>query len=84
MLWPKLFRRLVPYLAAGSAGFDGFDAWLRADPVDRDDALFLLDRAQRGNLHDVVVAAGDSVQLTVWPEDFIISPDPPPVVQGDE
>jgi endonuclease YncB( thermonuclease family) len=32
VLWPKLFRRIVPYLAAGFADFDGFDAWLRADP----------------------------------------------------
>jgi hypothetical protein len=40
----------VPYLAAGFADFDGFDGWLRADPVDRDDELFLLDRLERGNL----------------------------------
>jgi hypothetical protein len=40
VLWPKLFRRIVPYLAAGFADFDGFDGWLRADPVDRDDELF--------------------------------------------
>ncbi len=76
--WPKLFRRIVPYLAAGFRDFDGFDAWLRADPVHRDDELFLLDRLERGNLHDVVHAAGQQVQLTAWPEDFIISPDPAP------
>jgi hypothetical protein len=29
-------------------------------------------------MHDVVHAAGDEIQLTVWPEDFIISPDPAP------
>ena len=76
VLWPKLFRRIVPYLAAGFRDFDGFDAWLRADPVGRDDELFLLDRLESGNLHDVIRAAGDSVQLTTWPEDFIIRPDP--------
>jgi endonuclease YncB( thermonuclease family) len=76
VLWPKLFRRIVPYLAAGFSDFDAFDAWLRADPTDRDDALFLLDRLERGNLHDVVRARGQTVQLTVWPEDFIIEPDP--------
>ena len=76
VLWPKLFRRIVPYLAAGFRDFDGFDAWLRADAVDRDDELFLLDRLESGNLHDVIRAAGDSVQLTTWPEDFIIRPDP--------
>lgn len=79
VLWPKLFRRIVLYFAAGFPDFDAFDDWLRADPVDRDDELFLLDRLERGNLHDIVHAAGDTIQMTVWPEDFIISPDPVPL-----
>jgi Lamin Tail Domain len=78
VVWPKLFRRIVPYFAAGFTDFDGFDAWLRADPVHRDDELFLLDRLEPGNIHDVVSGAGGQIQLTVWPEDFIISPDPAP------
>jgi Lamin Tail Domain len=78
VVWPKLFRRIVPYFAAGSTNFDGFDAWLRADPINRDDTLFLLDRLEHGNMHDVVKGASNQIQLTVWPEDFIISPDPPP------
>jgi hypothetical protein len=77
VIWPKLFRRIVPYLASGFSDFDGFDAWLRADPVHRDDELFLLDKLERGNMHDVVRGVGSQIQLTVWPEDFIISPDPP-------
>ena len=76
--WPKLFRRLVPYLATGATDFDGLDAWLRADPVHRDDALFLLDRLETGNMHDVIRGVGQRIQLTVWPEDFIINPDPAP------
>jgi hypothetical protein len=77
VLWPKLFRRLVPYLAEGASGFDGFDAWLRADPVNRDDQIVLVGRTEPSRLHDVVEAAGDRVQLTAWPEDFVITPDPP-------
>jgi Lamin Tail Domain len=77
VLWPKLFRRIIPYLASGFSDFDGFDAWLRADPVHRDDELFLLNKLERGNMHDVVRGIGQQIQLTVWPEDFIISPDPP-------
>jgi hypothetical protein len=76
VMWPKLFRRVVPYLAAGFTDFDGFDAWLRADPVNRDDELFLIRLLERGNLHDVVRGAGQQLQLTMWPEEFIISPDP--------
>jgi hypothetical protein len=78
VIWPKLFRRIVPYLASGFTDFDGFDGWLRADPVNRDDELFLLDKLERGNMHDVVHSSGQQIRLTVWPEDFIISPDPPP------
>jgi endonuclease YncB( thermonuclease family) len=77
VIWPKLFRRIVPYLAAGFPNFDSFDAWLRADPVHRDDELFLIDTLERGNMHDVVRGVGQQLRLTVWPEDFIISPDPP-------
>jgi endonuclease YncB( thermonuclease family) len=79
VMWPKLFRRLVPYLAAGNTTFDAFDAWLRADPVDRDDTIFLLqDPPEPGNLHDVITAVGQQIQLTTWPEDFVIAPDPAP------
>lgn len=82
VIWPKLFRRIVPYLAAGFTTFDQFDTWLRADPTNRDDELFLLDRLERGNLHDVITATGHQIRLTVWPEDLIITPDPPqPVTQ---
>jgi hypothetical protein len=76
VVWPKLFRRVATYLATGFSDLDGFDAWLRADPVHRDDVLFLLDRLEPGNMHDVISAAGQSIQLTGWPEDFVISPDP--------
>ena len=75
-IWPKLFRRVVPYLASGFTDFDGFDSWLRADPVNRDDELFLINRLERGNMHDIIRASGNRIQLTEWPEDFIISPDP--------
>ncbi|WP_395292281.1 thermonuclease family protein [Kitasatospora hibisci] len=78
VMWPKLFRRLVPFLATGAPDLGGFDAWLRQDPVHRDDPIFLLDRGEHGNLHDVIEAVGHDIQLTVWPEDFIISPDPAP------
>lgn len=77
-VWPKLFRRLVPFLAAGNTNFDGFDAWLRADPVDRDDRLLLLNTGEPGNMHDIITANGQQIQLTEWPEDFIIEPDPAP------
>jgi Lamin Tail Domain len=77
VIWAKLFRRIVPYLASGFSDFNSFDSWLRADPVHRDDELFRIDTLERANMHDVVHGVGQQIQLTVWPEDFIISPDPP-------
>ena len=66
-IWPKLFRRLVPYFGAGFTDFDGFDSWLRADPVHRDGALFLLETAEHGNMHDVVSAAGHEIGSPAGP-----------------
>ncbi|MFI6734801.1 lamin tail domain-containing protein [Nonomuraea sp. NPDC050451] len=40
--------------------------------------MFLLTKLERGNLHDVIKGAGQQLQLTVWPEEFIIAPDPAP------
>jgi endonuclease YncB( thermonuclease family) len=77
VIWPKLFRRLVPYLAAHT-DFDAFDAWLREDKVNRDDSIFLLASAEHGNLHDIISASGQQIRLTKWPEEFIIDPDPAP------
>jgi len=72
---PKLFRRLVPYLAAVKTSLDCSDAWLRTDPVNRDNALFLLDR---GNMHDVIHApgAGPTHQLTCGPSGQHCLPQP--------
>src|SRR4029453_8287955 len=81
VMWPKLFRRLVPYFATGFTDLDGFDAWLRADPVNPDDPLFLLHPGEPGNPPAVLSAAGRAAaaraRLPRWPEDSAITPDPP-------
>ncbi|KAH8193625.1 hypothetical protein TruAng_012208 [Truncatella angustata] len=79
VIWPKLFRRVVEYFADGNDDFDNFNAWLLRDAVNRDDEIFRLDTQESGHLHDVVTAAGNSIQLTIWPEDFVIKPDPAPI-----
>jgi hypothetical protein len=78
VIWPKLFRRIVSFMGAGHHTFDSFHAWLREDPVHRDDKLFRLDTNKPSTLHEVVDAAGSSIQLTVWPESLVIEPDPAP------
>ena len=91
VIWPKLFRRLAPYFVQGNTNFDGLDAWLRADPVNRDDRL-LLPTMELGNMHDLIVEDGELIRLAYNTEDVVIVPDdyvlteppppPPPVPVG--
>jgi endonuclease YncB( thermonuclease family) len=74
VMWPKLFRRLVSYFQSGNAGLAGFDAWLRADPRNRDDFLQLPD-GELGNMHDLVEVSGDMMRLRFLPEDLVVLPD---------
>jgi endonuclease YncB( thermonuclease family) len=91
VIWPKLFRRLAPYFVQGHTNFDALDAWLRADPVNRDDRL-LLPTMELGNMHDLIVEDGEQIRLAFNTEDIVIVPDdyvlpvppvePPPVRVG--
>jgi endonuclease YncB( thermonuclease family) len=78
-VWPKLFRRLAGYFAAGHLGLSGFDAWLRLDPVNRDDRVILPDR-ELGNMHDLIAVDGDRLRMVYEPEEIIVLPDDAAVV----
>lgn len=78
VMWPKLFRRLATYFGEGHVGLGGFDAWVRDDPVGRDDTLRLPD-GEKGNMHDTYWVDNDTLQLQFRPEDLLILPDPKPV-----
>jgi endonuclease YncB( thermonuclease family) len=75
VMWPKLFRRLAAYFAAGYAGLDAFDDWVRDDRVDRDDAVRLPD-GELGNIHDIYDIEGDRLSLRYDPWLLTIAPDP--------
>lgn len=74
VIWPKLFRRLLPYFLEGFQDFSALDAWLRADPKNRDDRLLLPDR-ELSNMHDLIVEEGHRIYLAHYPEDVVIVPD---------
>lgn len=69
VILPKLFRRLVDYLAlgAGSISLGGFVAFLAA----RDDRLFVVSEGHATGLDNVTEVDGQSVRLTHPPEDLI-------------
>lgn len=75
VMWPKLFRRLVVFFSTNK-GLEGFDKWLRRDPVNRDDRVFLLDTNTHANFHNIVTIDGDTIKLNVEFEKVVIEPDP--------
>jgi hypothetical protein len=69
VIMPKLFRRLVDYLAlgAGDASLDGFDAFLAA----RDDRLFILSDQHATGFDNVTEVDNQTIRLTHPPEDLV-------------
>ena len=75
VMFPKLYRRLVTYFRAGNVGLTSFDAWIRADPVNRDDTA-LLPTGELGNLHDLYNVDPGGIMLRYLPADLTFQPDP--------
>lgn len=73
-IWPKLFRRLAAYFQDGNIDLQNFDAWLRVDPLDRDDRV-LLPQMELGNMHDLISVNNNQLKLNYRPEDVVIVPD---------
>lgn len=75
VIWPKLFRRLVRFFAAGNNNLLDFDAWLRSDSVNNDDSI-LLPTGELGNMHDIVRAEDSQTFVLLFdPKDLVIVPD---------
>lgn len=74
VIWPKLFRRLAAFYHDGYTNLADLDAWLRADPRDRDDRL-LLPGPELGNMHDLIEVTGTRVGLVHLTEDVVVVPD---------
>ena len=69
VILPKLFRRLVDYLAlgAGDVSLDRFTNFLAT----RDDRLFVISEAHATGLDTITAVAGQKLRLTHPPEDLI-------------
>jgi hypothetical protein len=73
-IWPKLYRRLAKYLDDGNIGLGNFESWLRDGGGERDDSIWIIPRAEEGNLHDIFDVRGNRMSMLFWPEDLIIMP----------
>jgi endonuclease YncB( thermonuclease family) len=69
VILPKLFRRLVDYLALGpgDVSLDRFTSFLAA----RDDRLFVISEAHATGLDTITAVTGQKLRLTHPPEDLI-------------
>jgi len=69
VILPKLFRRLIDYLALGGGdpSLDGFTGFLAT----RNDRLFVISEAHATGLDTITTVTGQSVKLTHPPEDLI-------------
>jgi endonuclease YncB( thermonuclease family) len=69
VLLPKLFRRLIDYLAlgAGSVALDGFLGFLAS----RDDRLYVISEAHPTGLDNITQVDGQTVRLLHPPDDLI-------------
>jgi endonuclease YncB( thermonuclease family) len=79
VLWPKLYRRLEKFLETETPqDFAGFNDWLEEDPQLRDDGILLIksNPPKSVRLHNVVEVSSNSIELKVWPEDFVIQGHP--------
>ena len=65
VIMPKLFRRLVDYLAlgAGNISLDGFLAFLAS----RDDRLFVISEAHATGLDNITRVDGQTVRVCIHP-----------------
>jgi endonuclease YncB( thermonuclease family) len=67
VILPKLFRRLAAYLEGGGIVMSGFPPFLEADEED----ILLIPTAHPTHFDDVIEVEGQTVRMTVNPEDII-------------
>jgi len=69
VILPKLYRRLVDYLAINDDGasLDGLGTYLAT----RDDRLFVISRGAVTGFDDVIEIAGQQIRLLHPPEDLV-------------
>lgn len=72
VFFPKLYRRLKDYFVKTSASsLKGFDAWIRADPLNRDDTVWIEPLREMGNLHNTYKIAGARIKMLYRPEELV-------------
>lgn len=72
VFFPKLYRRLKDYFVkTGATSLSGFDAWIRADPANRDDAVWIIPIRELRHLHSTYKVSGNRIKMLFQPEDLV-------------
>jgi hypothetical protein len=72
VFFPKLYRRLKDYFEQTNANsLAGFDSWVREDPLNRDDSVWISPLRELGNLHNTYKVAGGKIKMLFLPEELV-------------
>jgi endonuclease YncB( thermonuclease family) len=72
VFFPKLYRRLKDYFEkTGASSLSGFDAWVRSDPVNRDDTVWIIPIRELRHLHSTYKVSGNRIKMLYQPEDLV-------------
>ncbi len=70
--FPKLYRRLKDYfVTTGANSLSGFDAWVRSDPTNRDDTVWILPMRELRHLHSTYKVTGNRIKMLYQQEDLV-------------
>jgi hypothetical protein len=72
VFFPKLYRRLKDYFQqTGANSLSGFDSWIRADPVNRDDTVWIDPLRELRRLHNTYEASNSNIKMLYRPEELV-------------
>ena len=72
VFFPKLYRRLKDYFQqTGADSLSGFDSWIRADPINRDDSVWIDPLRELRHLHSTYEVSNSNIKMLYRPEDLV-------------
>ena len=72
VFFPKLYRRLKDYFQqTGADSLSGFDSWVRADPIHRDDSVWIQPLRELRHLHSTYEVSNSNIKMLYRPEELV-------------
>jgi len=72
VFFPKLYRRLKDYFQrTGADSLSGFDSWVRADPINRDDPVWIDPLRELRHLHSTYKVSNSNIKMLFRPEELV-------------